>query len=78
MNPGLDYIPSWAYTWCYIFAVFGIFALIRGVFALFLVRTLGVAVAAIAFVDALVQTATAFTLFWMCRSSLRGQRNLVV
>jgi len=78
MNTGLDYIPSWAYSWCYIFAVFGVLALLRGVIAIFLVRSVGIAVVTIAVADALVQAATAFTIFWMCRSSLRGQRNLVV
>jgi hypothetical protein len=78
MNTGLDYIPSWAYSWCYIFAVFGVLALLRGVIAIFLVRSVGIAVVSIAVADALIQAATAFTIFWMCRSSLRGQRNLVV
>lgn len=78
MDLGLDYIPTWAYSWCYIFAVFGVFALVRGLMALVLIRTLGVVITSVAMIDALVQAATSFTLFWMCRSSLRGQRNLVV
>jgi hypothetical protein len=74
----MDYIPSWAYSWCYIFAVVGVLALLRGVFAVCMIRMLGVGVTVIAVIDAVLQAATAFTLFWMCRSSLRGQRNMVV
>jgi hypothetical protein len=78
MNLGLDYVPTWAYSWCYFFALVGVLSLIRGVVALCLIRTLGVLVTTVAVMDALVQAATSFTLFWMCRSSLRGQRNLVI
>jgi hypothetical protein len=78
MNSGFDYVPSWAYSWCYIFAVVGCISLVKPLIALTFRKSLGVTLFVIIVLEALVQAATMFTLFWMCRSSLRGQRNLVV
>ena len=78
MDFGLDYVPSWAYSWCYIFAIVGFIALLKPLIAVFFAKSLGATLTIVVIIDALVQAATMFTLFWMCRSSLRGQRNLVV
>ena len=74
----LDYIPSWAYSWCYIFAIVGFIALLKPLIAIFFAKSLGSTLTFVVIIDALIQAATMFTLFWMCRSSLRGQRNYVV
>jgi len=74
----VDYVPSWAYSWCYIFAVLGVLALVKPLVAIFMVRELGVTLAVLVAIAGLIAAATNFTLFWMCRSSLRGMRNLNV
>lgn len=74
----MDHVPQWAYSWCYIFAVYGVLALLNPLISLFAVKQLGLPLALLLAATGLMSAATNFTLFWMCRSSLRGQRNLTV
>ena len=74
----IDYVPNWAYSWCYIFAALGIVSLLKPVVALLMVKELGLPLTIVVATAGLMAAATNFTLFWMCRSSLRGQRNLTV
>jgi len=74
----MDHVPQWAYSWCYIFAIYGALALINPVISILAVRQLGIPLALLLTATGLMTAATNFTLFWMCRSSLRGQRNLTV
>jgi len=74
----IEYAPDWAFSWCYIFAILGVVALIYPILALLWVRGLGISLALLVAIAGLMLTATYFTLFWMCRSSLRDQRNLTV
>jgi hypothetical protein len=67
----VDDVPSWAYSWCFYFMFLGVMSLLTAVGVIFLVNKMGVLVAGGYMVMALVQAATAFTLFWVCRSSLR-------
>ena len=78
MNLGLDYVPAWAYSWCYIFAVMGVLSLFKPLLALLFFKELGALGTIVIIADGVLQSATMFTIFWMCRSSLRGQRNMVV
>ena len=68
----LDNVPAWAYSWCYFFVFMGISSLITGASAIFLSQKLGLGLTLLSLITALVQAATAFTLFWMCRRSLGG------
>ena len=68
----IDEVPSWAKQWCYIFATLGFVVLITAILALLQAPKLGFAFAMFFFTVSLIQTATYFTLFWMCRSSLRN------
>lgn len=74
----IDHVPQWAYSWCYIFAVYGILALLNPLISLLAFKQLGLPLALLLAATGLMTAATHFTLFWMCRSSLRGQRNLTV
>jgi hypothetical protein len=74
----IDHVPQWAYSWCYIFAALGFIALLKPLMAVFMMRELGVTLALLVASAGLIAAATNFTLFWMCRSSLRGMRNLNV
>lgn len=71
MEFDLESVPSWAYNWCYYFAAMGILAIVTGFFGLFASKKLGAGLTVIYLAAALIQSATAMTLFWMCRSSLR-------
>jgi hypothetical protein len=74
----LDHVPQWAYSWCYIFAVYGVLALLNPLISLLASKQLGLPLALLLAATGLMSAATNFTLFWMCRSSLRGQRNMTV
>jgi len=78
MNMNLDHVPQWAYSWCYIFAVFGVLALLNPIIAIVTSRQLGLPTTLLMVATGFMISATNFTLFWMCRSTLRGQRNLTV
>jgi len=68
-----DDVPSWAHTWCFYFMFMGVMSILTGVGAVIYGKKIGFGVAAAYMVAALVQAATAFTMFWMCRSSLKPQ-----
>ena len=72
MDFDMEKVPSWAYNWCYYFAGLGFVSVLLGFMGLFFGKKIGVGMTLMYLVAALVQAATAFTLFWMCRSSLRG------
>jgi hypothetical protein len=63
--------PAWAYNWCYFFAGMGIVSLITAVLGLTLYKKLETPLLVASLLATLIQAATAFTLFYMCRSSLR-------
>lgn len=67
---GQDARPNWAYNWCYFFAGMGIVSLITAVLGLTLYKKLEAPLLVTSLIAALIQAATAFTLFYMCRSSL--------
>lgn len=71
MEFDLEAVPAWAYNWCYYFAALGLLAIITGFIGLFASKKLGAGLTLMYLVAALIQAATALTLFWMCRSSLR-------
>lgn len=66
----MEQAPAWTFTWCYFFAFMGVVSLLTGVAGLAMFKKLGLTLTALSLVAALVQAATAFTLFYMCRSSL--------
>ena len=70
MDFDIERVPSWAHNWCYYFAGLGIAAIITGFMSLFVGKKLGAGFTILYLVAAIVQAATALTLFWMCRSSL--------
>lgn len=65
-------VPSWAYQWCFFFVFTGVMAIVTGLIALLNMKQLGASVSILYLVASLVQAATAFTMFWMCRRSLAG------
>jgi hypothetical protein len=67
----MDSKPVWAYNWCYFFAVIGVASLITGIASLSLYKKMGTVLIIASVIAALIQAATAFTLFYMCRSSLQ-------
>jgi hypothetical protein len=69
--------PEWAYNWCYFFAGMGIVSLITAVMGLTLYKKLSTPLLIASLLAALIQAATAFTLFYMCRSSLKPVNRLV-
>ena len=68
----LDDIPSWAHNWCYLFAIIGALELLKIPLALLVINRIGMGLFFIVVIDVLFFAATLFTLFWMCRSSLRN------
>ena len=68
----LDTPASWAPKWCYYFLVIAIVAMVGGLGAIVMSNKIGLPGTLLAVLAATVQTATAMTLFWMCRSSLAG------
>jgi hypothetical protein len=73
MDFDIELVPSWAYNWCYYFAGLGIASVITGFLGLFATKKFGVGFTLLYLAAAIVQAATALTLFWMCRSSLRRE-----
>ena len=69
-------VPAWAYSWCFFFMFSGIMAIVTGVGAILFSKKIGFGIATAYMAAALVQAATAFTMFWMCRSSLRPTQQL--
>jgi len=67
----LDDIPSWAQNWCYFFAFLGALQLLKLPLAFLVLNRIGLIVFYGVVLDVIVNSATIFTLFWMCRSSLR-------
>ena len=69
----IENVPRWAYSWCYFFATMGVIVLITGCLNLYLnASKLGPMITLLIFLAVMVDVATFFTLFWMCRSSLRN------
>jgi len=64
--------PEWAYHWCWYFFGMGVATLIIAVGSLFLIPQLGLGVTLIYCAALLIQAATSFTFFYMCRNSLKG------
>ena len=62
--------PAWAYSWCYFFAAMGVVSILTGLSGLLVGKKLGMGLLVMYLLAAGVQAATAFTLFYMCRSSL--------
>ena len=71
MDFDFDKVPSWARTWCFYFLGIAIFSIFIAILVLFNYKKLGITVALLYVLAALVQAATAKTLFWMCRKSLQ-------
>ena len=67
----MDNVPTWTYGWCYFFAAMGLVTLVSGAAGLTMYKKLGTTLTVLSLIAALVQAATAFTLFYMCRSSLK-------
>jgi hypothetical protein len=67
----LNDIPSWAYNWCYFFAFLGSLQLLKIPIALLLLNRIGFTLFLFVLAEVAINSATLFTLFWMCRSSLR-------
>jgi len=72
----LDDIPSWAYNWCYFFAFLGALQLLKIPILLLVAGKIGFVLSLFVLADVLVNSATLFTLFWMCRSSLRNSQRI--
>lgn len=70
MDP--DRVPEWARNWCYYFALMGFTAIFVGFLSLFMSRKMGVGMTLIYLLSAVIQAATALTLFYMCRASIGG------
>ena len=62
--------PAWAYNWCYFFAGMGVVSILTGLSGLLVGKKLGTGLLVMYLLAAVVQAATSFTLFYMCRSSL--------
>lgn len=73
----IENVPAWAHTWCYYFAAIGIASIIVGFIGLFTMKKTSVMLTLLFLTAAFIQSATAMTLFWMCRSSLPGPRRSV-
>ena len=71
MNFFLEQPPQWAYNFCYFWAILGVMAFISGLVTIYNHRQLGAMIALFLFVNTLVSSTAFFSLFWMCRASLR-------
>lgn len=67
---GIENPPSWARSWCYYFLAAGMIPIIAAVLLLFGSTRMNLGVIFLYLFAALIQAATFFTLFWMCRKSL--------
>lgn len=68
----LERAPHWAHNWCYFFATMGIIVFVTGVVSIFNTKQLGLGISLLVAVVTLIEAATFFTLFWMCRASLQS------
>lgn len=68
----LEKPPRWAYQWCYFWAFLGMLAIVSGFMSMYNARQLGPVYSLVIFLVTLIYGATAFTMFWMCRASLRN------
>ena len=66
----MDSRPAWAYSWCYFFAALGVMSVLTGLSGLVFYKKMGTPLLVASLLAAIVQAGTAFTLFYMCRSSL--------
>ena len=67
-----DTPAPWAYSWCYFFATMGTLVLISGIISVVVnSRSMGFLLTLFVVLITLMEAATFFTLFWMCRGSLR-------
>ena len=66
-----DARPAWAYNWCYFFAALGLVSVLTGLGTLALYKKIATPLIVASLIAAGIQAATAFTLFYMCRSSLQ-------
>lgn len=73
MDFDLEKVPAWAQNWCYYFAALGFVSIFVGVLGLFMGKKVGFGMALVYLVATLVQAATSFTLFWMCRTTLHSK-----
>ena len=68
----IEQVPSWAYSWCYFFATMGTLVLLSGIINVVMnSNSMGFALTMLIVFITLIQAATFFTLFWMCRGSLQ-------
>jgi hypothetical protein len=67
--------PTWAYNWCYFFAAGAVISVLTGFATLTLYKKVSTPILVASLIAALVQGATALTLFYMCRSSLEPVYN---
>ena len=70
MDFDLDTVPTWAHNWCYVFAFLGFMAIGTAIAGLLFGKSMGMQLTIISFIAAMVNAATSFTFFWMCRRSL--------
>ena len=68
----LDVVPKWAYQWCTLFAVIAAISVLTGFFGILYGGKQSTGVMIMYLVSTIVQAATAMTLYWMCRTSLRA------
>ena len=73
IRTSLDTVPKWAYQWCNIFLVVAVLSVLTGFLGiLFGARKTSVMVV-MYLISTVIQAATAMTLYWMCRSSLKNE-----
>ncbi len=66
----LDSVPEWARSWCYYFAATAFVTMAAGILTMFLSPKQGFVTSVMILMVAVIQAATAMTLFWMCRAAL--------
>jgi len=68
----LERPPHWAYNWCYFFATMGFIVFFTGIISVLNTKNLGLGITLLVVIVTLIEAATFFTLFWMCRASLQS------
>ena len=76
MEFDLEKVPAWAHSWCYFFVGVAVVAIFTGFASLFMSKKIGMGLAFVSLLSAFIQAATAMTMFWMCRASLKPSRIL--
>jgi hypothetical protein len=68
----LETVPKWAYQWCNIFLVVAVLSVLTGFLGILFGgrKTNGMVIMYL--ISTVIQAATAMTLYWMCRSSLKN------